>query len=106
MQLQGEATAAAIEDEGSATIMGATLAEPDKDLLKKLGLKGGVEVVSVEKGNFSAAGVRKGLVITHINQIQVSTVKEALEVIKNARRGFLVEGMYRNGDVYYYGVGV
>ena len=38
--------------------------------------------------------------------IQVSTVKEALEVIKNARRGFLVEGMYRNGDVYYYGVGV
>ena len=106
VQLQGEATAAAIEDEGSAKIMGATLAEPDKDLLKKLGLKGGVEVVSVEKGNFSAAGVRKGLVITHINQIQVSTVKEALEVIKNARRGFLVEGMYRNGDVYYYGVGV
>lgn len=105
VQLQGE-SAATMEDEGTAIIMGATLAEPDKALLKKLGLKGGVEIISLEKGNFSAAGVRKGLVITHINQTQVTTVKEAVEMIKNARRGFLVEGMYRNGDVYYYGVGV
>ena len=34
------------------------------------------------------------------------TEQEALEVIGNAQRGLLIEGVYRNGDVYYYGVGV
>lgn len=106
VQLQGESAAPAVNDDKVATVMGATLAEPDAALLKKLRLKGGVEVVSVEKGNFKDAGINKGLIITHINQIQVTTVEEALEIIKSARRGFLVEGMYSNGTVYYYGVGV
>lgn len=106
VQLQGEATASVATDDNIATVMGATLAEPDPAVLKKLRLKGGVEIIALEKGNFKNAGVNKGLIITHINQAPVTTVKEALEIIKNARRGFLVEGMYRNGDVYYYGVGV
>lgn len=106
VQLQGEATASVATDDNVATVMGATLAEPDPAVLKKLRLKGGVEIIALEKGNFKNAGVNKGLIITHINQAPVTTVKEALEIIKNARRGFLVEGMYRNGDVYYYGVGV
>jgi hypothetical protein len=46
------------------------------------------------------------LVITHINQTPVTTLKEALDIIGNARRGMLIEGVYSNGDVYYYGVGV
>lgn len=106
VQLQGETTASVATDDNVATVMGATLAEPDPAVLKKLRLKGGVEIIALEKGNFKNAGVNKGLIITHINQAPVTTVKEALEIIKNARRGFLVEGMYRNGDVYYYGVGV
>ena len=106
VQLQGEAAAPVATDDNVATVMGATLAEPDPAVLKKLRLKGGVEIIALEKGNFKNAGVNKGLIITHINQAPVTTVKEALEIIKNARRGFLVEGMYRNGDVYYYGVGV
>ena len=104
--LQGDSSAEGTVDGKETTIMGATLAEPDPELLKKLRLKGGVEVVAVEKGNFKAAGINKGLIITHINQMPVNSVKEVVETIKKARRGFLVEGMYRNGDVYYYGVGV
>ena len=82
------------------------MGEPDKDLLRKLGLRGGVEVKSLEKGKFKDAGIGKGLIITYINQTPVASVKEALEVIKNAKRGLLIEGVYSNGDVYYYGVGV
>ena len=104
--LQGEANAVAMADDNSAKVMGATLGEPDKDLLRKLGLRGGVEVKSLEKGKFKDAGIGKGLIITYINQTPVTSVKEALEVIKNAKRGLLIEGVYSNGDVYYYGVGV
>lgn len=92
--------------EDNPVIYGATLGEPDAALLKKLRLSGGVEVKELEKGKFKEAGVQKGLIITHINQMPVSSVKEALEVIGKTKRGFLVEGVYRNGDVYYYGVGV
>jgi Do/DeqQ family serine protease len=105
-ELQGEAVAVAATDSNEATVLGATLAEADKQILAKLRLRGGVQVVALDKGKFKDAGVRKGLIITHINQIPVSTLKEALEIINNARRGMLVEGVYSNGDVYYYGVGV
>ena len=104
--LQGSDTGAVSQDENEVVIMGATLAQPDESLLKKLRIKGGVEVVALDKGNFKAAGINKGLIITHINQTPVNNVKDVVEIIKKARRGFLVEGMYRNGDVYYYGVGV
>lgn len=104
--LQGEISADTVAQGDEVVIMGATLGEPSQQLLKKLRLKGGVEVVALEKGNFRDAGVNKGLVITHINQMPVSNVKEAVEIIKKAKRGFLVEGMYSNGAVYYYGVGV
>jgi formate-dependent phosphoribosylglycinamide formyltransferase (GAR transformylase) len=66
----------------------------------------GVEVVALDKGKFRDAGIRKGLIITHINQTPVTTLKEVLDIIGNARRGMLIEGVYSNGDVYYYGVGV
>jgi S1-C subfamily serine protease len=105
-ELQGEAVAVAATDSNEATVLGATLAEADKQLLAKLRLKGGVEVVALDKGKFRDAGIRKGLVITHINQTPVTTLKEALDIIGNARRGMLIEGVYSNGDVYYYGVGV
>lgn len=104
--LQGEAVAVSATDSNEATVMGATLAEADKQILAKLRLRGGVQVVDLDKGKFKDAGVRKGLIITHINQTPVATLKEALEIINNARRGMLIEGVYSNGDVYYYGVGV
>lgn len=105
-QLQGEQVSLKQTGDSEAVVMGATLVDAGDELLETLKLKGGVEVVSVEKGKFKDAGIQKGLVITHINQMPVTSVKEALEVIKGAKRGFLVEGVYRNGDVYYYGVGV
>lgn len=105
-ELQGETVTLSSAGSDEATVMGATLADADKQLLAKLRLRGGVEVVALEKGKFKDAGVRKGLIITYINQTPVSTLKEALEIINNAKRGMLIEGVYSNGDVYYYGVGV
>lgn len=106
VKLMGEkAVAQAVEGDG-AQIMGATLGVPDAALLKKLRLKGGVEVVDLQKGQFKNAGIQKGLVITHINQQPVTDVKGALDIIGKAKRGLLIEGVYSNGEVYYYGVGV
>lgn len=104
--LQGSQTAVAAAGENEASVMGALLAQPDQQLLKRLRLKGGVEVKAVDRGKFRDAGIRAGLVITHLNQMPVNDLKEALEIINNAKRGLLVEGMYPDGKVCYYGVGV
>lgn len=104
--LQGSQTVVAASGENEASVMGATLAQADGQLLKKLRLKGGVEVKAVANGKFRDAGIRAGLVITHLNQMPVNDLKEALQIINNAKRGLLVEGMYPNGEVCYYGVGV
>ena len=105
-ELQGSQSSVAVSDENEATVMGATLVLPDSELLRKLRLKGGVQVASVGKGKFRDAGIRDGLVITHLNQMPVTTLKDVLEIINSAKRGLLVEGMYPNGQVFYYGVGV
>ena len=104
--LQGAENAMALADGGKVQFMGATLADAESETLRKLGLRAGVEVKELENGKFKDAGISKGLIITHINQTPVANVKEAVELMKNARRGFLVEGVYTNGKVYYYGVGV
>ncbi|MBE6225080.1 MAG: Do family serine endopeptidase [Bacteroidales bacterium] len=104
--LLGESNAIAAAEGNEVKFMGATLADADEDALRKLRLRGGVEIKAIEKGKFKDAGITKGLIITHINQTPVSNVKEALDIMKSARRGFLVEGVYGNGEVYYYGVGV
>ncbi len=104
--LLGESNAIAAAEGNEVKFMGATLADADEDALRKLRLRGGVEIKAIEKGKFKDAGISKGLIITHINQTPVSNVKEALDIMKSARRGFLVEGVYGNGEVYYYGVGV
>ena len=103
--LQGEGNVSVAEGE-NPVVLGAVLAEPDAALLKKLRIKGGVEIAEIGNGKFKQAGVSKGFIITHINQTPVSSVKEVVEIVGKAKRAILVEGMYKNGDVYYYGVGV
>ena len=103
--LQGENNVS-VAGGDNPVVLGAVLAEPDASLLKKLRIKGGVEIVEIGNGKFKDAGIKEGFIVTHINQTPVSSVKEAVEIIEKAKRAILVEGMYKNGDVYYYGVGI
>lgn len=108
VQLQGRAPGISAQgaDGEIVNVLGATLEKAPSDLLKKLRLKGGVQITSLQKGKFKDAGVKEGLIITHINQVPVSDPKEILQMVSQARRSVLVEGVYHNGSTYYYGVGV
>lgn len=105
--LQGRDLSGVVASDGNQVeIMGATLETVSVQKLKKLRIKGGVEVMSLGKGKFRDAGIREGLVITHVNQVPVREAQQVLEIAATAKRGLLIEGMYPNGQVYYYGVGV
>lgn len=94
------------DSEGLSTIFGAKIKNATDSSLKKLGVRNGVEVISVGDGKLKNAGVRTGFIITHINQIPVKSVQEAVSVIQRSNRSILLEGIYPDGTVMYYGMGV
>lgn len=91
---------------GVIKIFGAELKEAPKELLEKLSLKSGVEVLSVSEGKFRSTGIKKGFVITYINQNQVSKAADISAIIQSSRRSVLIEGVYPDGTVVYYGMGL
>lgn len=91
---------------GVIKIFGAELKEAPKELLGKLSLKSGVEVLSVSEGKFRSTGIKKGFVITYVNQNQVSKAADISAIIQSSRRSVLIEGVYPDGTVVYYGMGL
>ncbi len=94
------------ESDGEVThFMGAGLQVAGKQLRDKLKIRGGIEVVSLGDGKLKDAGIKKGFVITHINQKPVATVQQFAQALQTAERGVLIEGKYPDGSVYYYALG-
>ncbi|MEZ7954589.1 MAG: Do family serine endopeptidase, partial [Bacteroidales bacterium] len=95
-----------ISTNGVIKLFGAELKEAPKELLEKLSLKNGVVVLSVSEGKFKSTGIKKGFVITYVNQTPVSKPAELSSIIQRSRRSVLIEGIYPDGSVFYYGMGL
>ncbi len=91
---------------GLTQFFGASLKKATKDSLKKYGIKSGVEVVAVQEGKFENTGIKKGFIITHINQVPVDDVPDIINIIQRSTRSLLIEGVYPDGSVVYYGMGI
>lgn len=94
------------DKEGLFQFFGAELKDASEQKLNKLGLKAGVEVLSVGEGKFKDAGIEPEFIITHVNQMQIKNTQELQSVIQRSRRSILIEGVYPNGKVVYYGMGL
>lgn len=87
-------------------LFGAELVSVDKESLEKLGLNHGVKVKSVEKGKVKDAGIRQNFIITHVNNTMVTSPADVAAIVKKAKRSVLVEGVYPDGSVFYYAIGL
>ncbi|MFA4998319.1 MAG: PDZ domain-containing protein, partial [Bacteroidales bacterium] len=106
LQSQSGNTELIKESDGNIThFLGAQLRPAPKEIRDKLRIRTGIEVVSLGEGKLKDAGIRKGFVITHVNQKPVSTVQQFALAIQSAQRGTLIEGRYPDGSVYYYALG-
>ncbi|MCQ2166755.1 MAG: Do family serine endopeptidase [Bacteroidales bacterium] len=85
---------------------GATLAKASKETLEKLGLKNGVEIVSVGPGKIQEAGAREGFVITYVNDVPVEKPQDILNIVKKSKRAVYIEGVDANGRASYFGFGL
>ena len=99
---QGEAV---VNTDGGVIFYGATLKEADTETLRRLGLKGGVEIVTLSSGKMAEAGAREGSIITYVNGAAVSKPEEVVTKAKKASRAIYVEGVDKSGRSFYFGFG-
>lgn len=87
------------------SIYGAKLINLTNNELRRLRLRQGVKIDKLADGKLLEAGVKEGYIITRINQQAVSSVSEAVTMLKNVEGGIFLEGIYSNGRSAYYAFG-
>ncbi len=100
--IQGEAV---VHTDGGVVFYGATLKAASPETLKALGLKSGVEIVSLGSGKMAEAGAKAGSVITYVNDEAVSKPEEVVSKAKKASRAIYIEGVDKNRRSFYFGFG-
>jgi len=88
------------------SMLGATLEAASPQLMKKLGIRNGVQVVKLGEGKLKRQGIKEGFIITQINRMAVSEPEDVSQILSNTSGGVLIEGVYPNGIVAYYAIGI
>ncbi|MFV0376949.1 MAG: Do family serine endopeptidase [Mangrovibacterium sp.] len=68
----------------------------------KLRISQGIKITDLSQGKLKDAGLNKGFIITHVNKQEVSGVNELRTIVKRAKGGILIEGLYPNGERAYF----
>ena len=103
---QGTASETGTRDiDGSTAFYGSKIREASKETLAALGLKSGVEIVSVGPGKIQDAGVKDGFIILYVNDQPVSKAEDVINIVKKAKRAVYVEGVTSYGTAAYFAFG-
>ena len=103
---QGTASETGTRDiDGSTAFYGSKIREASKETLAALGLKSGVEIVSVGPGKIQDAGVKDGFIILYVNDQPVSKAEDVINIVKTAKRAVYVEGVTSYGKAAYFAFG-
>ena len=94
-----------VQEDGSVAFYGCMLRTPSKEKLEMLGLKKGVEIVTVGPGKMLDAGASEGFIIQYVNDQPVSSPKDVLDIATKTKRAIFIEGVTANGKASYFGFG-
>lgn len=84
--------------------LGVTIENTSADEKRRLGISGGVKIVSVTDGIIShATNIQEGFVVVAINKKRIRNTEHFIHVIQNSNRSLLIAGIYPNHPgIYYY----
>ena len=103
---QGTSTETGTKDiDGSTAFYGSKIKEASKETLAALGLKSGVEIVSVGPGKVQEAGAKEGFIILYVNDQPVSKAEDVINIVKKAKRAVYIEGVTSYGKAAYFAFG-
>ena len=66
----------------------------------------GLQVTKLKDGKLKEGGVKEGFIITRVNRTNVTSIQELHQTLQGLSGGVLIEGVYPNGLVAYYAVGL
>lgn len=95
-----------VEDDGSVSFYGSSIKEASEQTLEKYGLKSGVEIVELGPGKLMEAGATEGFIIQYVNEHQVKTPQDVIDVVKKSKRTVFIEGVTPSGRTGYFGFGI
>lgn len=87
-------------------VLGAELKAIDANMQRRLGIRDGLQVVELKDGKLKEQGVKEGFIITRVNRTSVTTPEELYQLLSTLSGGVLIEGIYPNGLVAYYAIGL
>ena len=94
-----------VSEDGSVAFYGSKLRKAPQETLERLGLKNGVEIVSVGSGKLLDAGASEGFVILYVNDQPVSKPEDVVDIAKKSKRAIYIEGVTAYGKASYFGFG-
>ncbi len=68
----------------------------------KLRISQGIKITDLSQGELKDAGLKKGFIITHVNKLKVNGVNDLRQIVKGAKGGILIEGIYPSGERAYF----
>lgn len=95
-----------VKTDESLSILGATLKEITDKQKRELGISYGIQIETLKDGKLKQQGVKEGYIITKINRTPTKTIEDLKRIIGMYTGGVLIEGIYPNGTVAYYAVGI
>ena len=87
-------------------ILGAQFSDISTEVQKKLGIKGGAQILELTRGKLSYSGVKKGFIVTKLDGQDITSSEELENLLEKKTGGILLEGVYENGTKAYYGFGL
>ena len=95
-----------LSDDGSVAFYGSSIRSASEETLARYGLKNGVEIVELGPGKLKEAGAQEGFIIQYVNEHQVKTPQDVIDVVKKSKRTVFIEGVTPSGRIGYFGFGL
>ncbi len=68
----------------------------------KLRINQGIKITELSRGKLKDAGLSEGFIITQVNKQEVNGVNDFIAIVKKAKGGIFIEGVYPNGERAYF----
>ncbi|MCB0483087.1 MAG: trypsin-like peptidase domain-containing protein [Flavobacteriales bacterium] len=94
------------KNSASLELLGARFESPSDENKNRLRLKSGLQIIHLKPGKLLSAGIREGFIVTAIDGNEVNSIDDINRALEGKKGGVLIEGIYPNGRMAYYGIGI
>jgi Do/DeqQ family serine protease len=86
--------------------LGVKFSEINEEVKEELEINGGVQVEQLFPGKVKNSGIGEGFIITGVDNQNVESVDQLIEILEEKQGGVLIQGIYPNGKEAFYGLGL